>query len=422
MRFIESSACVASRRTSSSRFWLVLTFAYLVILGGCVGAGLPAPPRGPLRLPVGAIASVRDIAGDTVVLLDRSRMPGEHRVAGWLVQKLGPSGDRRWSVAIGEDLDIAKKPSIVVDSNNYIAVGFLTWKVTDPSLRTPRHFKSAREMVVVKLDEDGRQKWRATLPVVECKDHCLMASGNEGSVLVIGYFRHGYDISMQDMEPPVSWRETSYQSIVKVDDDGHTQWTRDLFDKRNCVRINVSDVATDKRGNVLLAGAEQGIPDFVGNLSLHSAAVVLKWDPSGSPLWKASFEQAWVAHRIALGPRGNAVVHVSATPDRDRLSGTGNPPTAPWLVMLDPDGKTMWSKSAPFAAFPDVSSLEATSDGSTRVEGATTRSLDLGGVTVRMAHFGAVYDSGGRLVSHRILRSLGETPTNSTATTAAPPR
>ena len=188
------------------------------------------------------------------------------------------------------------------------------------------------DVFVSKLDRDGQMLWSFTFGG-NTEDYSeALSIDADGNVYVAGYFN-----GTADFEPGSGTTNLTsvgdYDAFLsKFDADGNFQWAIRLG---GTSADQVSDMAVDTAGNILLVGQFSGTADFdpgAGNLNLTSAGdndiFVVKLNDAGELVWASQFGNSGndLARGVAIDSDNNILTtgHFATTVDFDPGVGVAN--------------------------------------------------------------------------------------------------
>lgn len=249
---------------------------------------------------------------------------------GWVfVRKLGPDGEVIWAQEFTVDgvrgVADATDAGIVVGGLGELA----SW------LR--------------RYDADGQLVWQRDVAVERDADTWLegVAVGPDGSVTVAG-----------DAGPAF---------VLRYDPGGDLVWTR-RFPIRGGAG-EVSAVAVDDTGDIYVVGATTGT---LGDKHRGGHdAFVRKYDPDGNVMWTRQFgtRKDDVAADVAVDSAGRVVV---AGGTYGKLAGKRKGEQDAFVRVLDPDGRTVWTRQFGSKGWEDTNALAVDDAGGIYVVGLTS--------------------------------------------------
>ncbi|HQW03276.1 MAG TPA: SBBP repeat-containing protein, partial [Saprospiraceae bacterium] len=188
------------------------------------------------------------------------------------------------------------------------------------------------DVFVSKLDRDGQMLWAFTFGGNTEDYGEALSIDADGNVYVAGYFN-----GTADFEPGSGTTNLTsvgdYDAFLcKFDADGNFQWAIRLG---GTSADQVSDMAVDTAGNILLAGQFSGTADFdpgAGNLNLTSAGgndiFVVKLNDAGELVWASQFGNSGndLARGVAIDSDNNILTtgRFASTVDFDPGIGVAN--------------------------------------------------------------------------------------------------
>ncbi len=178
--------------------------------------------------------------------------------------------------------------------------------------------------------------------------------------------------------------------VAKWSPEGKLLWASRFGD---AAKQQVSGVAADSAGNVVVAGAFSGSIDFGGG-PLTSAGgddlYVAKLDPSGKHLWSKSFNGGGdeTAYRLAVSADDHIYLggqfKGTITFGGGSLTSAGSSDI--YLVKLDPTGKYVWNKSYGGATGDHyIGEIAPAPNGDVVISGMFTEAIDFGGGSLMSA-------------------------------------
>jgi hypothetical protein len=174
--------------------------------------------------------------------------------------------------------------------------------------------------------------------------------------------------------------------VIKLDANCNVVWTRQFGAAQ--AFVNVIAIATDAASNILLAGnfsTDEG-PSFLYGVDFgtgpqssgHTAAYVVKLDPTGKTLWARTFAPPDtdghynLIDDLATDPAGDALFVFRGVADLGPGAQLDAGTDGVFLVKLDPQGNTVFGRSSGslVSASWAMDSVSAASDSSIWVAGA----------------------------------------------------
>lgn len=270
---------------------------------------------------------------------------GNHGSGDAWVVKLDPNGNIQWQKSLGgTNSDISQSIWQTTDGG-YILAG--SSRSNDGDL-TANHGNF--DYWIVKLDSNGNTQWQKSLggsshdsarSVQQTADGGYIVAGSSGSADGDITGNHG----QQDY-----W-------LVKLDSAGNIQWQKSLggsnIDEANSVR-QTSD------GGYIIAGSTASTDgDVTGNHGNFDYWIV-KTDASGNIQWQKTMgnigdDIGYTAQQTSDG--GYIVAGTAHFPQ-----GEGGLPDY-WMIKLDPNGDTQWSKLLGGSAHDNGMTIQQTSEG-----------------------------------------------------------
>ena len=162
------------------------------------------------------------------------------------------------------------------------------------------------DIYVVKLDTDGAHLWSQRFGDAAVQVASAVAVDSADNVLVTGYFEGAVDFGGGELES-MGGRDIF---VAKLDPDGSHLWSQRFGD---AAHQRAHAIALDAAGNVLVAGAFEGVLDLGGDELVCAGGddlFVAKLDPAGAHVWSQGFGDSDLqqAHAIAVDSSANAVV------------------------------------------------------------------------------------------------------------------
>ena len=199
------------------------------------------------------------------------------------------------------------------------------------------------DVFVVKLRHDGAVIWSKSFGDNDEQQAHRVAIDAEGNILIIGRFRGKVDFG----GGPLVSAGSRDVFVVKLDAAGNHVWSKRFGGPND---QSGRGIATDKDGNVFIAGTVWSTIDF-GSGPLASAGLedifVAKLDKAGQHIWSKLFgdSQTQEAWDLATDGDGNVAMAAYVLGDVDLgdglTQGGANPDAA--VVKLGGDGATLWS-------------------------------------------------------------------------------
>jgi hypothetical protein len=187
------------------------------------------------------------------------------------------------------------------------------------------------DVFVLKLDPSGRTLWARQLGGAE--DELAMAAATDpfGNVLV------AYQTAPRG-------GSTTGSFVAKLDPSGATSWVRELTATGDGALVNVSAVASDPSGNVLVAGRTNGVVMGPGvNAGLDDAFVV-KLDPAGELVWRRQVGTAASEWGYAVTADGSGNVLLAGATQGSLFAPLAGSTDA-FVLELDPDNHAfLWAR------------------------------------------------------------------------------
>ncbi len=141
-------------------------------------------------------------------------------------------------------------------------------------------------------------------------------------------------------------------------DDVSVEWVRTWAAPED---IFISDLASDKDGNIYVIGSFEGPVDFdlsnpeLSNLSSFKTTYLLKYDPDGELLWELTLNK-WNANTcigIAVDEAGNTYIggwysgQIDFDPSDENVETRFADEHCGWLASYDPEGNFRWVTTWP---------------------------------------------------------------------------
>jgi len=175
-----------------------------------------------------------------------------------------------------------------------------------------------------------------------------VATDASGNIYITGYFQ----------QDSISFGSYTFQSgfcsgsmfLTKYDANGNVLWAKNPFGE-----ARANSIALDSYGNIYVTGYFVNVISF-GTCSLHTATYTqdfftVKFNSAGIAIWAKNSSGGAYGQSIAVDTYGNSVVtgyHVKDTISFDSVTlirPTGNQMDF-FITKYDPDGNTLWAKSA----------------------------------------------------------------------------
>ncbi|MDC0673977.1 SBBP repeat-containing protein [Nannocystis radixulma] len=217
---------------------------------------------------------------------------------------------------------------------------------------------------VRKYDAAGQELWTRQIDSSEFDGAYGVATDSAGNVFVTGDTQGDLDGNISQGYDDVF--------IVKYDNDGNKQWTRQFGSDDNEVAI---DAATDAAGNVIVAGNSRGSID--GHVLGGVYDVLLaKYDAQGEKQWIRQFGSSGddQAYGVTTDSAGNIIVvgYVYGSLDGNVYLGDSDA----FVAKFDADGTKLWTRQFGLE-YGDYAAAVATDDaGDIYVTGSVSGSLD----------------------------------------------
>jgi hypothetical protein len=199
----------------------------------------------------------------------------------------------------------------------------------------------------------------------------------DGNIVVVGGYNRTATIGGQ-MFSALGGPSGNYDAlVVKLSPQCQLMWAKDFGGLD--ANMGILAVKTDPASNIVLAGSLSGSVNLgTGPIETNSngAALVLKLDPNGNPLWAESFgsqSMQNVVLDLAVDATGSPIVVTEAGPDTDFGAGAvgGNSISGSFLVKLNPDGSLAFAKASAALAPEDwgLYTVDTRRDGSIWLSG-----------------------------------------------------
>ncbi|WP_434041015.1 MULTISPECIES: hypothetical protein [Sorangium] len=208
-----------------------------------------------------------------------------------------------------------------------------------------------------------------------------LAVNRAGNIVLGGGFAGTFDLGAG----PITNVSSVYSGFVAtLDHDGNGLWSRVFGSLIGATSIR--EVATNAAGDVFVVATFTGSVDF--GVGLHTASdrshdwVVIKLDQRGHPVWSRAFGLGFdgAAH-LAVDDAGNVILGGTLSGTVDLGTGPVTPPgnfPSPYVLKLDPTGKTIWAHTLTEDIFGEVFSVAASPRGDIAVAGWFSGSYDFG--------------------------------------------
>jgi hypothetical protein len=222
--------------------------------------------------------------------------------------KYSPTGAHLWSKSFGSFYSEGR--SVAVDiSGNVVVTGLFTGSVDFGGGPLTAAVPGFPDIFVAKFSPSGGHLWSQRFRGLLFQSARAMALDNSGNVLLVGFIQ-GTDTVDFGGGPLVGVGEQDI-FVAKFSPSGAHLWSQRFGGTGPAGQI--SSVATDSSGNVLLAGTFMNTVDFGGG-ALTSAGeadiFVAKYTPAGLHLWSQRFgSTGWdSALSVAADRSGNVLV------------------------------------------------------------------------------------------------------------------
>ncbi|WP_129574628.1 MULTISPECIES: hypothetical protein [Sorangium] len=208
-----------------------------------------------------------------------------------------------------------------------------------------------------------------------------LAVNRAGNIVLGGNFAGTFDLGAG----PITNVPSVYSGFVAtLDHDGNGLWSRGFGSLIGATSIR--EVATNAAGDVFVVATFTGSVDF--GVGLHTASdrshdwAVIKLDQRGHPVWSRAFGLGFdgAAH-LAVDDAGNVILGGTLSGTVDLGTGPVAPPgnfPSPYVLKLDPTGKTIWAHTLTAGIFGEVFSVAASPRGDIAVAGWFSGSYDFG--------------------------------------------
>lgn len=283
------------------------------------------------------------------------------------------------------------------------------------------------DVFVSKLDRDGQMLWSFTFGG-NTEDYSeALSIDADGNVYVAGYFK-----GTADFEPGSGTTNLTsdgdYDAFLsKFDADGNFQWAIRLG---GTSADQVSDMAVDTAGNILLVGQFSGTADFdpgAGNLNLTSAGdndiFVVKLNDAGELVWVSQFGNSGndLARGVAIDSDNNILTtgHFATTVDFDPGVGVANLVSNgmedAFISKISEDAEYVWAVSMGAGLLDEGTAIHTDAAGLVYTAGffQGTADFDPGAETADLTSFGAedifisVLDADGAFIMARQMGGPG---------------
>jgi hypothetical protein len=206
-----------------------------------------------------------------------------------------------------------------------------------------------------------------------------VAADAQGNVIVAGAFTGTLDLGAGVMSASSDYDPSIF--VAKLDPAGAILWSESFGAGSSYASVDV--LLVDPSGTIVLAGAFQPSIDFgTGPLTTpaDSGGYLVRLDPDGHTLWSRGYPvtEPWL-EAAALGPSGDLFIAGGCDPDLDLGAGPlscGD--GALYLARLDPTGNVLWSRVFPISAQTYVEAVAVDAAGDVVLAGELTGTLDLG--------------------------------------------
>lgn len=233
-------------------------------------------------------------------------------------------------------------------------------------------------------ESDGQPAFATHFGVTQKNDQPrAIAAMPGGDVLVTGFFSDTFGKEPgQILQAP--GRSNANVFLARLDNTGATVWARSYGGLQT---DNGRALAVDADGNILLAGAFQGLlpytEDGVGHKMASAGlrdAFLLKLNPDGDIIWGRRFGGAKSDEAFAVTTTSSGTIVVAGT-----FAGAASADDGPaveavgyndvFLQAWSPDGEMMWTRSFGGGGQEYIGGLAATDDGSVWIAGSFQREI-----------------------------------------------
>lgn len=272
-------------------------------------------------------------------------------------------------------------------AGNVYLTGYFTGQLNLPLSCTTNAPTNTSSVFVAKLDSSGQSLWCRGFGTSGTQSGTAIAVDGSGNVIVSGIVGGTVDFGTGPLMGGGSFTDSF---VATFDSSGNTVWAKAF------PSANITSVAADGMGNILLAGLFQGTTTFGGPMLTGTAANnidLAKLDSSGKHIYSKAFDPGAGANvyatTIAVDAAGNALLGGGYI---GSLDFGGGPLTAmsdgAYLAKVDPQGTHLWSKNfvSQFGAYGTNLAVDAT--GQPILVGYFAGTVDFGG--------GALMSSGGQ--------------------------
>jgi hypothetical protein len=300
------------------------------------------------------------------------------------VAKLDPNGNQIWVKSFGTGTNQLLVGSMALDRGNGIVLAgtYKTSVTFGGAALTPTPGATNGAFVVELAAADGSQVWSKGLPettslyaAVDSGGNVVLAGAFSGSVNVGGgalTSAGGDDIL-----------------VARLDSSGNHLWSKKFGGADD---DEVSGVAVDGNGAVLLVGQSFGGVDFGGGTVANGGSYAAKLSPSGSFVFSDDLGTAHL-QSVAAAPSGNVLVAGSGT-GTIHVGTAQIPPSSGGFdllaIELDPSGHLLSNRRAGNGAGVTVNQIAANASGEVGLVAASrtgTVNLGTGGLTCSAACF-----------------------------------
>lgn len=283
----------------------------------------------------------------------------------------------------GDAGDIHPMDVAVDRQGNLIIVGYFTGTLTFEAGPVTSH--EVDDVFVVKLRPDHSVIWSRSFGDDYLQQAMRVAVDPEGEILIIGHSWGTIDFG----GGPLTSAGERDVFVAKLSAAGDHVWSKRFGDARD---QRGRGIATDRDGNVFIAGSVWGAMDFGGG-PLTSAGFedifVAKLDRHGAHVWSKRFGDAETqdAWDLTTDGDGNVVMAGFVLGDVDFGDGLtqGGANQDAVVVKLSGDGDTLWSRRYGDHQHQASQSVAVDSRGNVLLTGAMQGTVDFGKGPVQSA-------------------------------------
>lgn len=264
--------------------------------------------------------------------------------------KFSPQGTMQWTKQLGSNADDQVFSAATDQGGNVLIAG------TTQGALGSKH-EGLEDAFVVKFDGGGNEVWRKQIGTTANDFAWSVATDKSSNVFVAGYTEGaliGDNLGGQDA------------FVVKLAADGSEQWRKQFGGSDTDF---VQGMATDQGGNVLLVGMTRS--DIGGSHKGSGDAFVVKYSPTGEPLWKKQLGTNTVEqfYDAATDSAGNVyAVGFTAGVIGEKNLGLFDG----LLVKFDPNGEVLWIKQFGSSGVETAWDVVAENNGHVLVVGNTS--------------------------------------------------